>query len=111
MEGRVEVFSNGAWGTVCDDLWDLNDATVVCRQLGYRDAWEAPGSATFGEGVGMDILLDNVDCSGNEETIFDCGHSGLGAHNCRHDEDAGARCGETDHEEVLQEVVEIHLRN
>ncbi|XP_022087751.1 deleted in malignant brain tumors 1 protein-like [Acanthaster planci] len=91
-EGRVEVFSNGRWGTVCDDGWDLNDATVICRELGFQDAIEAVPYAAFGQGTGLDILLDDVACLGDEESVLKCQHSGLGNHNCGHHEDAGVRC-------------------
>ena len=46
--GRVEVNLNGIWGTVCDDWWNINDANVVYRQLGFSDASSAPRSAPYG---------------------------------------------------------------
>ena len=51
-EGRVEAFRSGEWGTICDDRWDINDANVVCRQLGYGSAVEATHWADHGEGLG-----------------------------------------------------------
>ena len=89
--GRVEVFYQGAWGTVCDSLWDLPEANVVCRQLGCGRAMEAPGKAHFGEGSGK-VLLDNMQCRGHEEHLDECSHAGWFAHNCGHREDAGVVC-------------------
>jgi len=91
-EGRVEIFLHGEWGTVCDDDWDLNDANVVCKQLGYSmGASAARSSAYFGEGSGI-IWFDDVQCTGSEAHLYDCLNDGVGIHNCRHTEDAGVTC-------------------
>ncbi|XP_006867523.1 PREDICTED: deleted in malignant brain tumors 1 protein-like [Chrysochloris asiatica] len=89
--GRVEVLHQGAWGTVCDDLWDLSEAEVVCRQLKCGQAVAAPGKARFGPGSG-NILLDNIQCSGNENHLGQCSSSGWSDHNCGHHEDASVVC-------------------
>lgn len=49
-EGRVEVFHERRWGTVCDDVWDKKDGDVVCRMLGYRGAVEVHKTGRFGQG-------------------------------------------------------------
>ena len=93
-EGRVEVYHNGEWGTVCDDDWDLNDAQVVCRQLGFGSAITNKSRAYYGLGSGQ-IWLDEVQCFGTELTIEDCSHDGWRSHDCSHSEDAGVRCSGT----------------
>lgn len=90
--GRVEVFYNNQWGTVCDDNFTVSDAIVVCRMLGLQvNAPAVRKSAFYGPGT-LPILLDDVVCRGNETSIFSCGHASIGVHNCVHSKDVGVDC-------------------
>ena len=93
-EGRVEVYYNNQWGTVCDDGWDDTDAGVVCRQLGFGSSGIAIGSAGFGQGSSS-VWLSNVACTGSESILPSCGHLGVGVSSCTHSEDAGVVCNRT----------------
>jgi len=92
-EGRVEVYYNGKWGTICDDFWDIKDARVVCRELGFPSVVAAKSYAHFGTGPDP-IWLDDIHCTGSETNLTKCKHGGWGKHNCVHHEDAGVVCGE-----------------
>ncbi|CAM4583637.1 unnamed protein product, partial [Lepidochelys olivacea] len=106
-EGRVEIYYQGSWGTVCDDFWDLSDADVVCRQLGCGHGVAAKTSAFYGQGSG-NIVLDNVGCRGWEYRLWDCPHSGLLSHNCGHHEDAGVICSGCNNTCVCQSNKQQH---
>ena len=95
-EGRVEVYHNDTWGTVCDDDWDLQDAAVTCRQLGYGRAVAAVRNAAYGGGSGP-IWLDDVHCNGSEASLTQCTHRGLGVHYCAHSRDVGVICTSESH--------------
>ena len=91
-EGRVEVFLYGQWGTVCDYEWDLADATVVCLQLDYLRAVEAPRSAAFGAGSGPSWYRA-LRCGGAELSLSECSYdnNNFGSA-CSHSQDAGVVC-------------------
>ena len=104
-EGYVEIKAPSpinTWGGVCDDGIGKPEADVICRMLGYphgsQTAWQGPGSSqeghrggsyletllpkhSFGHGSGS-ILLDNLDCTGNEDSVIQCKHRTWGSHNC-----------------------------
>ncbi|NXL96117.1 SRCRL protein, partial [Alectura lathami] len=81
--GRVEVFYNNRWGTVCDDYWNLDDASVVCRQLGCGNVLSVARDGQFRAGVGP-IWLDDVICTGTEVALSHCRANDWGKNNCHH---------------------------
>ena len=92
LEGRVEVFLHGHWGTVCDSYWDFADAIVVCRQLGNLQAVEGPRSSFFGAGSGPS-WYSSLSCTGTESNVTECSNSISNTGSaCPHSQDAGAVC-------------------
>ncbi|XP_046547672.1 low-density lipoprotein receptor-related protein 5-like [Haliotis rubra] len=92
--GRVDVYANGEWGTICDDHWDNKDASVVCSMLGYnRENALATSNVQVSSGSGL-IYMDEVNCTGTETHIVQCGFTeeNWAVHDCSHQEDAGITC-------------------
>ncbi|XP_078327552.1 thrombospondin-1-like isoform X2 [Crassostrea virginica] len=87
--GLLYVYIDGTWGTVCDDDFGVNEAHVACKTLGFARATALHGTSTLGVGSGP-ILMDDVRCSGNEESLFHCNYTSY--HNCYHSEDVGITC-------------------
>ncbi len=88
-EGRVNIFHEGIWRPVCSDRWDLADAHVACRQLGYRGASEA--RTRIGDSPHV-YWLDEVACVGDEARLDACPANDWGDENCNSGEGAGVRC-------------------
>ena len=88
-EGRVEILYAGVWGAICNDLFNLTAANVVCRQLGYPGAVRV---ASFGSHSNQ-IWLDDVRCIGNETSIVHCSHNGFNIYDCNFNNDqVGVEC-------------------
>ncbi|XP_047659917.1 deleted in malignant brain tumors 1 protein-like isoform X1 [Tachysurus fulvidraco] len=91
--GRLEVFHSGSWGTVCDDSWGIEDVQVVCRQLQCGEALSNHIPAWFGPGTGS-IWLNEVECEGNETSLWNCRYQLCEEGECGHHKDVGVVCSE-----------------
>ncbi|XP_043542583.1 deleted in malignant brain tumors 1 protein-like [Chiloscyllium plagiosum] len=96
--GRVEIYYNGTWGSVCDDSWDMIDAEVVCKQLGCGHVMDMSLPSSYEPGSGP-VWLKDVKCSGNESFLWECPSAQLGHQDdCSHKEDVRIMC--SDHKEM-----------
>ncbi len=85
----VKLTPDSEYGQVCDDLWDIVNAGVVCRQLGFEGAVRATIESEFGAGSN-DFAMDNVQCTGSEDILQDCPFSAT--EDCAGSELAGVEC-------------------
>ena len=99
IEGYVEAFdtTNGQWGGICDNSFDVIDAHVICQMLGFTTAIEAlsnsAASEVFGTAPsGSNFVLDNLDCAGTESSIFHCPFTGELTDVCEASQIAGVKC-------------------
>lgn len=92
-EGNVEIYHVGKWGTVCDDEWDMREANLVCRTLGFPRAAKTTHNSEFGRGRRI-IWMDNIYCKGGEKSLVECQFDGWGVHDCTASESAGVVCDE-----------------
>ena len=90
LGGRLEVFHNGAWGTVCGPI--LSDATFICELLGYHDLVMLGWAGADSGAASLDIHMAGVSCAGTETSLTDCTFTAQSAHSCTHSQDVALAC-------------------
>uniref|UniRef100_A0A669EVN5 SRCR domain-containing protein n=1 Tax=Oreochromis niloticus TaxID=8128 RepID=A0A669EVN5_ORENI len=90
--GRLQVKSNQRWSSVCEDDFDLQDAEVVCRELGCGPPSHLQG-ALYGE-VEAPVWSREFQCGGHESALLDCRSSGSVRSSCSPGKAAGLTCSE-----------------
>ena len=91
-EGRVEIYYNNTWGTVCgDSYWSQLDSNTVCWQLGYAGATNHYYSP-FIDHVNTPIWMERVSCGTYDTCLGKCSFNGFGNSRCRHSQDIFVNC-------------------
>ena len=93
-EGTVEIKYHGTWGTICNDQWDLDDANVICRQLGFAKAVSLSPGYPITPSAGTQPVITGLRCRGYEVSLGLCVFQSLEyvAHRCSHSKDAQVVC-------------------
>ncbi|XP_025102101.1 deleted in malignant brain tumors 1 protein-like [Pomacea canaliculata] len=100
--GRLEIYFNGEWRTVCDKGFGKEEVTVACRMLGFNsNEAAAVSSVRYGQGSGP-ILKDNLQCSGSETSLAQC--LSFYTASCEHSQDIGVICN-------ITELMKVRLVN
>ena len=92
-QGYVEIYFNGAWGTICRQGWGFLDAFVVCRQLGFSWVSYRGWEGDYGPDPAGPVWLNDVQCLGSEKSLDKCANDGWKDHNCTSGRTAAVSCG------------------
>ena len=112
-EGYVEgMGTNGQWGGICDNNFDINDANVICRMLGFPYARIALASSTadnlYGTAPsGKNFVLDDLGCTGNEDSVFDCPHNGEWNEDCGATDIASVQCATSKLKLISKDIFDV----
>ncbi|XP_064110118.1 antigen WC1.1-like [Macrobrachium nipponense] len=90
--GTVYMKHNGTWSSVCDDLFGRQEARVICQNLGYGSGMSIPYTRAYFGVAAADIGVDNLECTGEENSLSSCPGFLWGESDCAHAEDAGVFC-------------------
>uniref|UniRef100_A0A8C1FBP8 SRCR domain-containing protein n=1 Tax=Cyprinus carpio carpio TaxID=630221 RepID=A0A8C1FBP8_CYPCA len=91
--GRLEILHDQTWMSVCDAVFDQQDAEVVCRELDCGAPVQVLGAAAFGKGD-TQMWTQEIQCRGNESQIHLCPTSTSHENNCSHDSNIGLVCAD-----------------
>ena len=80
--GEVEILANGRYGSICDSSWDMKDAAVVCRQLGFLFAIATDQYTAQQHPPPVTVFLSNLSCTGTESNVHDCPFNT--SYHCKH---------------------------
>lgn len=102
--GRVEIYYQGEWGTICGNEWTYGDAGVICRQLGYPGVDSFSKGSPYEEGSGP--IMGVLGCRGYEWFWQDCPFDEWSTPYCSHTEDANVACSLTGKSDLSQSAVQ-----
>ncbi|CAH1115159.1 unnamed protein product [Psylliodes chrysocephalus] len=108
FEGNVEILHEGTWGAICDDEWDITEANIICKQLGYSETNVQPTVNSYFGPARRKYWMDNIYCDGTEKEISSCRFDGWGQHDCTSSEAAGVICEKP--ENVLKKRLTPHKK-
>jgi len=94
MGGRLEIFRDGEWGTICINGFNLEAANVSCRQLGFSKAlyYGISEEEGYGQGNENSPVLSGQGCSTDDSQLVKCGFNPTKDENCTHFEDVAIFC-------------------